>query len=479
MTMAPEDTQRSPRPDPTRRPIRTRLMRSASGLLVAGLVLWIASVVPARPVSAAVTLVRGHAWALLVVVLIVAIIVVATARVGLRRSAYDGPEDPDLRIDLLLGLAIVFVVLDHFEQPSLFQLVSQELIGPVSGAELLVALFGIVLGIRYRRRADTTDALGIAVALWSRALTLYATALVVVLLIFVVTLLPGVDGRVVTTFTDPGSGRTYDLYPNIQRLLDYPVPGFVLRDILLLRLGPYQFNLMGLLVVLLAVSPVLLLALRRRLVVAILIVSWLVYLVDSAHPVRLFAVQFEDPFPLFTWQLLFVHGLAGGWYWTALRRWAISSAGRVSVGLLVLIGLGLAFFSWNNPIVSSGYDLRLGIISNATYAELYAQWFRQPSLGLGRVLDVACVLVTGYALLTAWWKPLDKALGWLLIPLGQASLYVFILHSFLALIVDNVSELTGESVPITTIVQAFGVAVLWMLVTKEFLFGVVPRSITD
>ena len=326
MTMAPEGTERSSRLDHDRRPMGTRWWQSGLVLVVAGLLLWIASTLPARPVSSAVILVGGHAWALLVVVIVVAVTAVVVARVGPRRLHYDGPEDRDLRVDLLLGLAIVFVVVDHFDQPSLFQL-AQETVGPVSGAEILVALFGIVLGIHYRRRAGTTDALGNAAALWMRALTLYATALVVVLLIFVLTLLPGVDGLVVTTFTDPSTGRTYDLYPDIERLLDYPVPGFVLRDILLLRLGPYQFNLMGLLIVLLAVSPVLIFALQRRLVVVVLIVSWLVYLVDAAHPLRLFAVQFEDPFPLFTWQLLFIHGLAAGWYWTALRRWTLSSAG--------------------------------------------------------------------------------------------------------------------------------------------------------
>ena len=92
---------------------------------------------------------------------------------------------------------------------------------------------------------------------------------------------------------------------------------------------------------------------------------------------------------------------------------------------------------------------------------------------------VACVLVTGYALLTTVWKPISKALGWLLIPLGQASLYVFIMHSFLALVIGNVLGLAAASVPVNTIVQAFGVAVLWMLVTRKFLFAVVPNLIAD
>jgi hypothetical protein len=85
------------------------------------------------------------------------------------------------------------------------------------------------------------------------------------------------------------------------------VPGFVVRDLLLLRLGPWQFNVMGLYVVLVLVAPLLLAALRR---------AWSARAGAELGPVRaerrladpLFGAQFEDPFPLLTWQVLFVTG---------------------------------------------------------------------------------------------------------------------------------------------------------------------------
>lgn len=62
----------------------------------------------------------------------------------------------DERIDLLRGVAICFVVIDHVNIASFFQLISQEAIGPVSGAEFFVALSGMVLGVVYRPRAERT-----------------------------------------------------------------------------------------------------------------------------------------------------------------------------------------------------------------------------------------------------------------------------------------------------------------------------------
>ena len=139
-------------------------------------------------------LVTGATTALALVLLIVALV---------RRTSWHYPEDSerDLRLDWVRGLAIVFVVLNHINIPSLFQLVTQETIGPVSGAELFVALSGVVLGIVYRQRSRRLDMVGVTGLLWSRAFKLYRTALVVVLGAFVLTLVPAVNGSVITTFT--------------------------------------------------------------------------------------------------------------------------------------------------------------------------------------------------------------------------------------------------------------------------------------
>ena len=393
-----------------------------------------------------------------------------------RRTAWHYPEqaERDLRIDLLRGVAIVFVVLNHVQLPSLFQLASQETIGIVSGAELFVAMSGVVVGMVYRERLAQSDLVEVTATLLRRSWKLYCTALVVVLTVYVLTLLPGVDGRAVTT-VDAGAGEVVSTYPNLERLSDYPVPGFVIRDLLRLQLGPWQFNVMGLYVVLMLAAPLLLAALRRRLVLLVLASSWGMYAVSSVVGARVLPSQFEDPFPLLIWQVLFVTGLSVGWYRTTLLAFVRRPTGRALLVLVVLAHLGAVLLAASSSFLANGYDVRLDLVPAAVFDRAYADWFDRRTLGLGRLLEVWLVLAALYGFLTAYWRPVSRAVGWFLVPLGQASLYVFILHVFAALIVSNVPGLDGGSIAAGTLAHAVVLAALWMMVTRRVLFRIVPR----
>ncbi len=443
----------------------------ALGSLAAGLSGW----VPAFAQGSGTVLHGTAPWVVVGAATALTVALVVIALLGTGSWRYSPGTGRDERLDLVRGVAIVFVVVNHINMPSLFQLVTQETLAPVSGAELFVALSGVVLGIVYRRLLQQIDMLGAAGALWQRAGTLYKTSLLVVVAVFLVTLVPGIDGSVVRNFVDQRTGQTYGLYPNMERLLDYPVPGFVLRDILLLRLGPYQFNILGLYVVLLLVSPLLLAALRRRLWWLALLVSWALYGLNTVDPLTVFASQFETPFPLLTWQVLFVHGLVAGWYWSGVTAFAATTWGKTVVAVAVLASLAMAVFSWNNPALANSYDVRLTLIPDERFLALYEDWFLRPTLGLGRVLATALLLVTLSALLTAYWRPLRAALGWLLIPLGQATLYVFVVQVFFALAVANVPGLPSGNVLVNTAAHAVVLALVWLMVRHRFLFSVIPR----
>jgi hypothetical protein len=394
----------------------------------------------------------------------------------LRRTDWHYPADTDrdLRIDMLRGLAIVFIVVNHTELESLFELASQETIGIVSGAELFVAMSGVVLGMVYRRRLARTDLVEVTGLLLARAWKLYRTALAVVLFVYLLSLLPGVDGRAVTTF-DLGGGEVSNTYPNAERLADYPVPGYVIRDLLLLRLGPWQFNVMGLYVLLVATAPLLLAALRRRLVLVVLAVSWALYALNAVSPMNLLGAQFEDPFPLLTWQVLFVTGVALGWYRQELLAWSGRPVGKAVLAVAVVLHLGVVLLASASGFLSNGYDVRLDLLPPEAFDALYADWFTRATLDLGRLLDVFLLLATAYALLTAYWRPLDRALGWFLVPLGRASLYVFVLHVLAALVLANVPGLDGRSVALGTLAHGVVLAVLWTMVRKQVLFRVIPH----
>ncbi|MFT2753369.1 OpgC domain-containing protein [Clavibacter sp. Sh2088] len=399
------------------------------------------------------------------------------------RLAYDEPGRRDLRIDMMRGVAIVFVVVNHVGLVSAFQTITQEGVGVVSGAELFVLLSGVVLGLVHRPAMEAGGIREVAGRTTRRAVKLYVTALVVVVVVLLLSRIPGVDGTVVTTFTDEGTGAAgagaagtvYDLYAGSDRLLTYPASVPALFDLLLLKVGPWQFNIMGLYVVLLAVSPLVLLLLVRRLWPVALGISVALHVVGALAPARLLPSQFEDSFPLLSWQLLFVVGMVVGYHRRSIVAWWSSRAGRVALPVCVLLAVLLALFAWSNPYLADPLDVRLALLPDATYQQVYDAWFQRTRIEPGRLLDVLLVVVVGYAALTAFWRPIHRALGWFLVPLGQATLYVFVMHVLLALVVANVPGLASGGVVVGTLAYVVILGLLWVMVRTRFLFRLVPR----
>jgi len=400
-----------------------------------------------------------------------------------RRLRYAGPPSRDARIDLFRGLAIVFVVVNHLGLMSYAQIGTQEFLGVVSGAELFVLLSGAVLGMVYRPKLVSGGIGEVVIRTAGRSWKLYRTALVVVVLIYFLALLPFLSGQAVTTFTDQGTGaagpgatgRVYDLYAGADRILQYPVDPSVVVDFLLLRMGPWQFNVMGLYVVLLLVSPLALWALGRRWWPWVLGVSLTLYVVGSLTRVRILPSQFEDSFPLLIWQVLFVIGMVAGFHRREIIAWFATRAGRVVLIALIAVAVALMLFSWNNPYAPAPGDPRIGILSDNSFRAVYSTFFERTSLAPGRLVNVLVLVVAVYALLTAYWKPIAGASGGFLIPLGQSTLYVFVMHVFFALIVASIPGLDRGDLLLNTVANVVVLALLWLMVRTRFLFGVVPR----
>ena len=393
--------------------------------------------------------------AALVVLAVVLALWLLPLRGPVRAWAYADPARRDLRIDMLRGAAIVFVVVNHVGITSVFQLLTQETVGVVSGAELFVLLSGAVLGMVYGPR--TKDDLGTVVdRTAARAWKLYVTALVVVLLVYGLSLLPFLDAGAVTTFTDQGtgaagrgaSGATYDLYAGMDGLLEFPVRAQLIPAVLLLQVGPWQFNIMGLYVILLLVSPLVLAALARGWAWLVLLVSAGLYAAGSVFRIRLLPSQFEDSFPLLVWQVLFVMGMTAGHHRHRIVHWF--SGHRSVLGACLALAVAFALFAWSSPYLTSAYDVRLALLPEPVFRSVYDAFFGRTYLGIGRLVNVLVVVVAAYAVLSAYWRPIERALGWFLVPLGQATLYVFVMHVFLIVAVANVPALQQGSLWLNT-----------------------------
>lgn len=409
-------------------------------------------------------------------VVLAAVLFVLSGVVGRLVPSWRYPDTGSLRdgrLDFLRGWVMVTVVVVHTEVAGAYSFVSRNAIGAITGAEMFVLLSGLVLGMVYPRAVERLGPKAAAAGAWARVRKQYLTALGVVVLAYVVGLLPWISSTVVTTFVDRGTGtgggaaagQVYDLYANFPRLLDYPPPWYAVRQLLLLEMGPWVFNIMGLFVVLSALVPALMWLIRRGLWWVVLAISWALYLVEAYYQLRVLPSQFDAVFPLLSWQLPFLHGLVIGRYRTQITRALTSRTGLVVTSVLVVgyaVVLGTLWATQGTPLLGIDYD-RL-------YENLYQRIYLQP----GRLLDLLLVLVVAYALLTAAWKPLDRAFGWFYVPIGAASLYVFIIHVFFVIAVANVPGLDRSDPVQGTIVHTVELGLIWFMVRRQVLFKVIP-----
>ena len=392
----------------------------------------------------------------------------------------DGSPGRDLRIDLFRGFIILAVVVTHIEVAGPLSYVTLHAIGAITGAEMFVFLSGLVLGMVYPLGVRKFGELAAATGALRRAGKQYVVTLVVILVVFALGFIPFLGTAAITTFTDRGTGTnglgaegtTYDLYPNADRLLDYPPPWYAVRQFLQLEMGPWPFNIMGLFVVLSLAIPAAMWLIRRRLWWVVLAISWGLYLWRSFVPdAPALPSQFEAVFPLFLWQVLFTHGLVAGYYRQQITKALTSLPGRIITGAAIVAYAGILVYLW----AGYTYGFTPAPFPATFYESLYGTAYQRVDMQWGRLLDIVLVVICVYAILTVFWKPINKVIGWLWIPLGQASLYVFVWQVFFALGVASIPGLDRTNWLIGTAIHAGLIMLVWFMVKKKFLFKVIPR----
>ncbi|MGZ6745677.1 MAG: OpgC domain-containing protein, partial [Nocardioides sp.] len=267
------------------------------------------------------------------------------------------------------------------------------------------------------------------------------------------------------------AGQVYDLYTNARHLFDYPPPWFAVKELLLLHIGPWVLNVLGLFVVLLAVTPLVMALLLRRLWWVVLLLSWGAYAWGSISHARLLPSQFEDVFPLLIWQVAFVNGLVLGYHREAVVRALTRPVGKVLTTAVVALytgALGLLFPAHRGALPG-------GLLPGDLWGRLYDDAYVRVDLQPGRLADMAVVSVVSFAFLTAWWKPVERAVAGFLVPLGQNSLYVFVVHTFVVIGVANIPGLDRGSAWQGTVIHVAELLVIYALVRRRVLFGVIPR----
>lgn len=103
--------------------------------------------------------------------------------------------------------------------------------------------------------------------------------------------------------------------------------------------------------------------------------------------------------------------------------------------------------------------------------------FDKTTRDAARVAVLAAIGTALYLALRRFQDHATRFAGWPLLPLGQNSFYVFIMHVFVCLAVALAPGVAGAGFGIlgNAIIEAACLALLWLMVRKRFLFSVVPR----
>ena len=368
--------------------------------------------------------------------------------------AHSTGGERDVAVDLLRGLAMVILVVNHLRLESP---VAHATSAVMSAAEVLVAVSGVVVGIVFGRRWLAHGARATTAMLLRRSRKLYVALVVVVGLVGALTLVPGVATEALT------------VSPNVQPARDaYAFDGAlrILLAIVTLEAGPWQFNILGFFIAALALAPAVLWALNRGWWPGVVATSVLLFGLGRHFDVDVLPSQSERPFPILVWQVLFVNGIVLGWQRERVARWLRRYRRLVRAGILVLAGTFAA-------IQLAGPTL----VDAAAWARWEAQHFHKGSLDLARLLAMVSIAAAIYMGLRRAGGTGERLLGPLLLPLGRNSFYVFIMHVFVCLGIASVPALSGGGLGLigNTGVQLACLALLVAMVRRRFLFRVVPR----
>jgi hypothetical protein len=368
----------------------------------------------------------------------------------------------DVALDLLRGLAMVILVVNHLHLDSALEYVTEPFL---SAAETLVAVSGVVTGMVFGRRWRAEGPRVAALGLLRRARTLYLASVAVVALVAAFKLVPGAATEALTVL--PRGGADLYAFDGVLRTA---------LAVLTLEAGPWQFNILGFFVAALAAAPAVLAALARGWWALALGASWMLYLLGRTTMADVLPSQSEGPFPLLVWQVLFVHGVVLGWH-----RERVAAAVRRARGVVVAAILALAALAAYGRLHELGLDpLGLDPLLGFTPAD-WARWdaahFSKATLDPARLLTMTSLAAAAYLALRRFAPVIERTVGRVLLPLGRNSFYVFIMHVFVCLAVASLPPLAGDGLGLAgnTAVQLGCLALLWLMVRRRFLFRWVPR----
>jgi hypothetical protein len=384
-------------------------------------------------------------------------------------SYYAVPEAKgrrDLRVDFLRGFCVFAMVVDHFGGQSWLYALTGGNRFYVSAAEGFIFISGFVMGQAYRGKRDRSGLVSAMTDALRRARTLYL-ATVTLTIIF----------SILYLYTDIAlwTGRDFGL--GIDSLQEIVIGS------LSLHYTYHGTDILAMYTLLILAAPMVLLLLSVGEWYWLLLPSWLLWFAYQLYPEEAsvpWYIRHGENFPLAAWQVLFITGQVLGFYrgeltgW--LQRWRPLRVLAVALGLAVTLGLISLFWA-----SETGATVPAQLAFFDTDPDVLSETFFKVPLRPWRLVAFGSVAIVAYTAATYLWLPLRRVIGWLMLPLGQAALYSYIVHFFLILLVYNVAPALAQ-LPLgysedafTTALQLGVILLLWALVRWKVLFKIIPN----
>lgn len=358
-------------------------------------------------------------------------------------------EGRDLRLDFLRGWCLFSMVIDH--AVGNHQTFVLKVTGgggyPMTGAHGFVFLSGTVFGLIYSRILASEGWSRALPKALKRALTLYGVAVGLGLL------------GLLFGLTAWGGGAT-------------PGDTFTVDNIVgTLLLHGANDSLMSFYFLMILLAPVALYAMQQGktwLVIAASLATWLGHLYLPQHfgnPVEIFV-------PAAEWQLLFFAGLVIGYHRHTLSSWLQGARRAIYLAVLFTLFTALAILQFAY-LTERTETLLPGQNLDWLAGQVYSDYDHNTPLHMGAIL----VAFLGLYHLVDWlWLPLKTVFGWFLIPIGGATLYVYIVHTIVVYcLLLNIPAFTGLDGNVLGFTLLGLMLVFWLMVKRRFLFQVVPK----
>jgi hypothetical protein len=360
--------------------------------------------------------------------------------------------------DIMRGFFLIAIIIDHLAFfPNLLDWWGMRGALLVTTAEGFFLLSGIVLGVVRGAKLIDTPMKKVTRIVLHRAWTLYLTHIILVI-----------------TFTLIG-WYVFAGNPNIKYgIMEGHSWLKLIWETISLQYIYGWADYLRFYAIFIAISPIALWLLRKGywyLVLAASFAIWYLFSIDINSPWEQIALM--QPIP---WQILFFNGLVIGFHWPQISAWC-SARRKVLVPYVAVpvVCIAIALLLWNVFAVFAVEFVKNPWTSEISYQawSLRTHEFHKEQLPLARIALFFLWFWSAFLLVKWFEKPIIKYTGWLLIPFGTNSLYVYTLHAVILYFVHIFLGPTNVFANFALTIVVIGM--IYTAVRTKFLMNIIPR----